>query len=151
MDALERSGLDKVAIAAAEAGTPFLGICVGMQLLYEGSEENPGRTGLGLLPGIVRLLPDVVKRPQMQWNLLDVTRPEDPLVADLDPEPWVYFVHSYAAEAGEGAVASCEYGGDVAAIVRRASDPLWATQFHPEKSGPIGLHLLANFVRIAAA
>jgi glutamine amidotransferase len=148
MDALRRSGLDQVAYRAVEQGTPFLGICVGMQLLYEGSDEDAHATGLGILPGRIRPLPDGVKRPQMQWNVLDIPRAKaaDPLVAGLGDDPWVYFVHSYAAEATDDVLATCDYGGPVTAIVAR--DGLWATQFHPEKSGGVGLHLLANFVAI---
>src|SRR5207244_2413704 len=86
------------------------------QLLYEGSEETPGATGLGVLPGTVRTLPDGVKRPQMQWNTLQVTR-ETPLLAGLGDSPWMYFVHSYAPEVDGDVVATCDYGGTVAAIV----------------------------------
>ncbi|MBW3614023.1 MAG: imidazole glycerol phosphate synthase subunit HisH [Actinobacteria bacterium] len=146
MAALRRSGLDQVAYAAVEAGTPFLGICVGMQLLYEGSEEDPDASGLGILEGRVQRLPDTVKRPQMQWNRLELRRPDDPLVAGLGPDPWVYFVHSYVAPPSPGLVAVCDYGGPQSAVV--AAPNLWATQFHPEKSGPVGLALLANFVRL---
>ena len=149
MDALRSSGLDEVVHEAVEAGTPFLGICVGMQLLYEGSDEDPLAKGLGILPGWVRRLPAGVKHPQMQWNILDLARPDDPLVAGLGPEPWVYFVHSYAAEASADLIATCDYGGDVVGIVGRAN--LWATQFHPEKSGRVGLQLLRNFVGIVEA
>ncbi len=145
--ALERSGLAEVAIGAAGSGRPFLGICVGMQLLYEGSEESPGVAGLGVLPGTLRLLPDTVKRPQMQWNLLDIERPSA-LFAGVDDPVWVYFVHSYAAAAdGDAVVATCDYGGPVAAAVERG--PLWATQFHPEKSGTTGLAILGAFVAAA--
>jgi len=151
MHALRASGLDTVVVDAVAAGTPFLGICVGMQLLYEGSEESPGVPGLGLLAGTVRRLPDGVKHPQMQWNRLQVRDPTCPLLAGprFGPgsEPWVYFVHSYAAPLDEATVATCEYGGEVAAMVGRP--PLWATQFHPEKSGPVGLALLANFAALA--
>ena len=149
IEALRDSGLDKVALDAIERGKPFLGICVGMQMLYEASEESPGATGLGVFPGTIRLLPDGVKRPQMQWNRLIVEQPVHPLLDGLDPEPWVYFVHSYAAPAGDTTVASCDYGGPVVAAVARGN--VWATQFHPEKSGPAGLALLANFVRFAEA
>jgi imidazole glycerol-phosphate synthase subunit HisH len=146
LEALRSSGLAKVATEAVEAGTPFLGICVGMQMLYEGSDEEVGAAGLGLLAGTVRLLPDGVKRPQMQWNVLRATRPDSSLLHGLGPEPWVYFVHSYAAGDTDDVVATCDYGGSVVAAVER--DRLWATQFHPEKSGPAGLRLLANFVAL---
>ena len=143
MDALRETGLDEVAVEAARSGRPFFGICVGMQLLYEGSEEDPGVTGLGVLPGTVRRLPEGQKCPQMQWNTLDVVG--DPaLFAGLERPLWVYFVHSYAAEAHEGVVATCDYGGPVVAAVER--DNLWAVQFHPEKSSTAGLAMLRNFV-----
>ncbi len=149
MAALRGSGLDAVALDAIERGTPFLGICVGMQLLYEGSDEDRAATGLGVLPGRIRRLPDGVKRPQMQWNVLDVRRPGDPLVGGLGPQPWVYFVHSYAAEVDDDSLlATCDYGGPVVSVVGR--DRLWATQFHPEKSGATGLSILERFVAICA-
>jgi imidazole glycerol-phosphate synthase subunit HisH len=142
-----------VATEAIQTGTPFLGICVGMQMLYEGSDENPGVAGLGVLAGTVRLLPEGVKRPQMQWNVLRPARGaggaggDSALLRGLGPEPWVYFVHSYAADSTDDVVATCDYGGSVVAAVER--DRLWAMQFHPEKSGPIGLRLLANFVAMS--
>ena len=148
MDALRASGLDRVALGAISAGLPFLGICVGMQMLYEGSEESPGVAGLGVLAGTVALLGEGVKRPQMQWNVLTARRDGDPLLDGLGPEPWVYFVHSYAAPDGPEVIATCDYGGPVTALVGRG--PMWATQFHPEKSGAAGLRLLANFARMCA-
>ena len=144
MEALRQSGLDKVVLAAAERATPLLGICVGMQMLYNASDESPGVPGLGVLPGTLRLLPEGVRRPQMQWNRLDVTG-ECELFDGLGAEPWVYFVHSYAAPMSDDVVATCDYGGPLVAAVARGS--VWATQFHPEKSGPVGLRLLANFAR----
>jgi glutamine amidotransferase len=147
MQALRASGLDRLAVDAAADGRPFLGICVGMQLLYEGSEESPGVAGLGVLPGTLRLLPDTVKRPQMQWNVVQVRRPS-PMFDALDDPVWVYFVHSYAADADDpSVVATCDYGGPVAAAVERGA--LWATQFHPEKSGGTGRALLSGFVDAA--
>ena len=142
MAALEDTGLATEARRAVSAGVAFLGICIGMQMLYEGSEEAPGRPGLGLLAGEVRLLPDGVKRPQMQWNRLQVRRPSS-LLAGLDGA-WVYFVHSYAPEISPATVATCDYGGPVTAAVQQGT--IWATQFHPEKSGAEGMRLLANFV-----
>ena len=126
---------------------PFLGICIGMQLLFEGSDESPGVAGLGVLPGRLRLLPDGVKRPQMQWNLLE-RRGECRLLADAPDPAWAYFVHSYAAETDPEIVsATCEYGGSVVAAVERG--PVWATQFHPEKSSRTGLAALRTFVEAA--
>ena len=147
IEALERTALDELAIECAASGRPFLGVCIGMQMLYQSSEESPETPGLGVLPGVVRRLPDGVKRPQMQWNILVRTKPSRLLDAVPDPA-WTYFVHSYAADNDEGAVAVCDYGGPVVAAVER--DALWATQFHPEKSGRTGMAILANFVNRAA-
>ncbi|MEJ7585019.1 MAG: imidazole glycerol phosphate synthase subunit HisH [Acidimicrobiales bacterium] len=143
MTSLRAAGLADLASVATGDGRPFMGICIGMQMLYEGSEENPGVPGLGVLPGPVRRLKPGVKHPQMQWNTLAPVRPT-PLLAGLPAETWVYFVHSFAAEDATDAVATCEYGGPVVAAVERGR--LWATQFHPEKSGANGLAILANFV-----
>jgi glutamine amidotransferase len=145
LDALRESGLETAALGAIAQGKPFLGICVGMQMLYEWSEEDPEVKGMGVLPGGVRLLPEGVKRPQMQWNVLDLVRADSPLFDDMDHPTWVYFVHSYAPDPSADVVATCDYGGAVVAAVQR--DRLWATQFHPEKSGAAGLKLLENFVR----
>jgi imidazole glycerol-phosphate synthase subunit HisH len=145
-EALRRSGLDRVAVTAVEEGTPFLGICVGLQLLYEGSVEAPTTPGLGLLGGKVRALPEGVKRPQMQWNLLHRRRADARMLEGLSADAWVYFVHSFAPEDGEEVVATCEYGAEITAAVER--DTLWGTQFHPEKSGAVGLAILANFLEL---
>src|SRR5262249_13377388 len=119
MEALRATGLDAVTLDAAAAGKPVLAICVGMQLRDEGSEQSPGVCGLGLLEGRIRRLPEGVRRPQMQWNTLswDATGPIHPLLEGLGPEPWVYFVHSYAAPWGPETVAWCDYGGAVSAVV----------------------------------
>jgi imidazole glycerol-phosphate synthase subunit HisH len=143
MEALRDSGLDEVAEHAVDEGTPFMGICVGMQMLYQGSDESPDVKGLGVLPGMVRLLPDGVKRPQMQWNVLD-SDGEAKMLAGLPSPTWAYFVHSFAPEMTDDVVATCDYGGPVVAAVEREN--LWATQFHPEKSGAHGMALLRNFV-----
>jgi glutamine amidotransferase len=148
MESLRSAGLDDVARDAAHDGRPFMGICIGMQMLYESSSESPGVAGLGVLPGPIVRLPEGVKHPQMQWNVLDVKRPS-PLVAGLSDPAWVYFVHSFAAEDATDAVATCDYGGPVVAAVER--DTVWATQFHPEKSAANGLRILSNFVERCAA
>ena len=145
MEALRETGLDRVALDAISSGTPFLGICVGMQMLYEESEESPGVPGLGVLDGTVAALPPGVKRPQMQWNVLVPSREGSLLLDGLGPSSWVYFVHSFAPPAGPDVVATCDYGGPVVAAVERGS--LWATQFHPEKSGAVGGRVLANFAK----
>ena len=145
MEALHATGLDEQALRAVESGRPFLGVCIGMQLLYAASDEDPGVAGLGVLGGSVRLLPDTVKRPQMQWNVLEHDGTAR-MLTGLDDPLWMYFVHSYAPENGADVVATCDYGGPVVAAVER--DNVWATQFHPEKSGPAGLRLLRNFVDV---
>jgi imidazole glycerol-phosphate synthase subunit HisH len=143
--ALRESGLETPARAALTAGVPFFGVCVGFQLLYEGSVESPGVPGLGVFSGTVALLPPGVKHPQMQWNTLAVRGDQEPApLRGLGPHPWVYFVHSFAPPIGDETVAVCDYGGPVAALAVRG--PLWGAQFHPEKSGATGLALLANFV-----
>jgi imidazole glycerol-phosphate synthase subunit HisH len=148
MDALDATGLSSVARSTVARGVPFLAICIGMQLLYDGSEEAPGRSGLGVLPGTVRRLPDGEKHPQMQWNTLHVRR-TSPLLDGLPSPAWFYFVHSYAPDDPMHAVATCDYGGSVVAAVERGN--VWATQFHPEKSGANGMRLLSNFVNRCAA
>jgi glutamine amidotransferase len=151
--ALRESGLEEPARTALDDGVPFFGVCVGFQLLYEGSVESPGAEGLGVFAGLVAALPSGVKHPQMQWNQLEATGNGDggePVaLRGLGPRPWVYFVHSYAPPVGQETVAVCDYGGPVAALAGRGR--LWGAQFHPEKSGSTGLRLLANFVDMAAA
>ena len=141
-EALERSGLGAAATDAIGRGVPFLGICVGFQLLYEGSEEDPAASGLGVLAGTVRRLPTGVKHPQMQWNTLAIDHSE--LLAGVPDPAWVYFVHSFAPERTADTTSTCDYGGEVVATAERGR--VWGTQFHPEKSGAVGLGILANFV-----
>ena len=150
MRALRESGLETVTLDAATGGRPFMGICVGMQMLFDGSDESPDVVGLGVVPGRITRLPDTVRLPQMGWNTLEA-RPGTRLLAGLPDPAWCYFVHTYAPEPNDEAVVAawCDYGRRFAAAVERG--PLWATQFHPEKSGAVGLALLANFVKAAAA
>lgn len=148
--ALAESGLEPVARAAIESGTPFLGICVGFQLLFEGSDESPAVPGLGVLEGRVRRLAGQVKLPQIQWN--SVRREgASRMLPSGGEDPWYYFVHSYAPEpTGESArfvVGTADYGERFVCAYER--DHVWAVQFHPEKSGPQGLALLARFVDAA--
>ena len=147
MEAIRESGIDELAREAVASGRPFMGICVGMQALFESSDEVDGAEGLGILPGRVGLLRGDVKRPQMQWNTLRFDK-ESPLFAGLGEAPWVYFVHSYAPHDSEFAIATCDYGEPFTAAVQR--DNVYATQFHPEKSGPVGLRIIENFVQICA-
>jgi imidazole glycerol-phosphate synthase subunit HisH len=143
------SGLASAGGAAAvagwlETGRPLLGICVGMQLLFEASEEGPVGDGLGVVPGKIRRLTGPVKIPHIGWDEVTV-RPGSRLFAGLGDGTRFYFVHSYAPEPdGEAVAAVCDYGGHFAAAVEQGN--LFGTQFHPEKSGRAGLALLANFV-----
>ena len=143
MGALHQTGLADQAHKAVAGGRPFLGICVGMQLLFDASEETPNCPGLGILPGTIRRLVGEVRIPQMQWNQLEVTEPEHPLLRDLDGS-WMYFVHSFAAVPDANTIAITDYGQPLAAVV--ASDNVWATQFHPEKSADDGKRLLSNWL-----
>lgn len=147
MEAIRDAGVDQLTKDAVTSGKPFIGICVGMQALYAGSDEVPGVAGLGIFDGTIRLLPATVKRPQMQWNMLSFTR-SSPLFHGIEDGSWVYFVHSYAAEPSPDVIATCDYGGTVTAAVQR--DNVFATQFHPEKSGPVGVKIIQNFVNLCA-
>ena len=131
-------GLDRAATVAIERGVPFLGICVGFQLLYEGSEEDPADPGLGVLPGMVRRLPDRGQAPAdaVEPARSPSTAPDSGLLAGVPDPAWVYFVHSYAPELTADTSSTCDYGGPVTAAAERGRS--WGTQFHPEKSGPIG-------------
>jgi imidazole glycerol-phosphate synthase subunit HisH len=133
-----------------EGGRPLLGICVGMQLLFEASEEGPVGEGVGVLPGkIRRLTGGPVKIPHIGWDEVTV-RPGSRLLAGLGDGTRFYFVHSYAPEAdGDAVAAACDYGGRFAAAVEHGH--LFGTQFHPEKSGQAGLALLANFVAVVGS
>ena len=132
---------------------PYLGICLGMHALYEGSEEAPGYEGLGIFRGTIRRFPVTLahefKIPHMGWNRLEIT-PRSRLFEGINTPPFVYFAHSYYLPADEGApngsaAALCDYGGPFVAAVEQ--DRIFGVQFHPEKSGDVGLQILANFVR----
>ncbi len=154
MDALERSGLRSVTLDAVGSGRPFLGVCVGMQMLHRGSDEDGGVEGLGIFAGQVkRIDPDPeehLKVPQVQWNIVAPVAGRPSLLLGSAPVPfWAYFVHSYAAELHDEVVGTCAYGGAVTAVVERGN--VGATQFHPEKSGPHGIALLEGFVQRCSA
>lgn len=148
MRALRAAELDGPVLEAIEQGKPFLGVCVGMQMLFDESEESPGVPGLGAIAGAVRRLPEGLTLPHMAWNTVEA-RVGSRLFEGVGPQPWLYFVHSYAPvpEEPDVVTATTEYGGEIVAAIER--DGLWATQFHPEKSGAAGLAVLGNFVRAA--
>jgi glutamine amidotransferase len=150
MDALRSAGLEQPALDAVASGRPFLGICVGMQMLFSGSDETTGATGLGVIPGTIRWIPPGVKRPQMQWNQLAIRNVDEPMFAGLGDRPWMYFLHSLHGVPDDGSTvaATCDYGATLNAAFRQ--DNVFAVQFHPEKSSHSGLALLGNFVRITA-
>jgi len=143
--ALTRTGLQDAIAESITRKVPFLGICVGMQWMFAGSEESPETRGLGLFPGTCARFPQNVKSPHVGWNQLEFASTSR-MFRDLPPSPFVYFTHSYHAPVNGTTVASCEYGGRFSAAVER--DLLFGVQFHPEKSGETGLRLLANFCAI---
>ncbi len=156
MDALRGAGLEDVVYGAVDSGRPFLGICVGMQMLFTSSQEDLDARGLDIISGTVKWIPPGVKRPQMQWNKLAFSQPDDPmfegeLLRDASNGSWVYFVHSLHGVPMDPSLvaATCDYGVTLNAAFRQ--DNVFATQFHPEKSGASGLALLDNFVKAAGA
>lgn len=149
MENLHKYGLVEVLCQVAAKGTPLLGICLGMQLLFERSDESDGVEGLKILPGeILRIPPrEGLKIPHMGWNSLQVT-PGARLFAEISGEPYVYFVHSYYLKAGDEAMvaASTEYSTHIHASVE--SGNVFGCQFHPEKSSAVGLQILKNFAAL---
>lgn len=142
---LRARGLEGTIHAVVERGTPFLGICLGMQMLFESSEESPGVKGLGIFGGTIRRIPPCgLKIPHMGWN--DLTC-RGRLFEGLD-KPYVYFVHSYYLDATDKAIVSARTTYGIPIEVAIESGNVMATQFHPEKSGAAGLQMLANFARI---
>ncbi len=149
---LRDSGLAEVVISEAKNGKPLLGICLGMQLLFEKSMEYGEHAGLGLLKGSIEdLTPDIpsdLKVPHIGWNALNITRPH-PLLKYVKAGDCVYFVHSFYAKPGANTIATAEYGTDVTAAV--ADGNVMGCQFHPEKSGEVGLNILRAFCEMEAA
>jgi glutamine amidotransferase len=149
MQAVRERGLDTLIDERREAGIPVLGICLGMQLLFERSVELGGADGLGLLPGEVRALDAPgLKIPQIGWNAVQ-WQADSPLIEGLENPTAFYHVHSFAPVATNGVVlGTADYGSEFVTAVQ--SDGVWGVQFHPEKSGPDGLTLLRNFIKLAA-
>ena len=146
--ALDERGLRQPLLAAIQRGVPFLGICLGLQVLFESSEEAPQLRGLHLLPGKVCALPAIVKLPHMGWNQL-TAKSDSRLLAGIAPGAYFYFAHSFAAlDSNCIAAATCTHGAPFIAVLEKQN--ICAVQFHPEKSGEPGAQVLQNFLRMAA-
>ena len=142
---LEQAGLRTAILRGTEQGVPFLGVCVGMQWMFESSAEAPGTQGLGLFSGACGRFTESVKSPHVGWNSL-ICHDGSRLLQGIPSGSFVYFTHSYSAPVVKATVARCEYGGEFSAAVEQ--DNLFGVQFHPEKSGALGLKLLENFCRL---
>jgi len=149
MKSLKETGIMDTVYEVINEGKPFLGICLGMQLLFDYSEEGDMPKGLGILKGAIRLIPvdKNLKVPQIGWNSLNIVK-ESKLFTGIPTNSFVYFVHSYYLQAGnrEDVIATTHYGIDIDVAVNR--DNIYAVQFHPEKSGEVGLKILDNFARL---
>jgi len=145
LQALDRAGLRKALLQNAAAGKPFLGICLGMQWLFEGSEEFPELAGAGIFPGKCRKFPSLVKSPHVGWNSLAVTEGSR-LLRRIAQHSFVYYTHSFHAPVVAETTAASEYGLRFAGAVERRN--IFGVQFHPEKSGDVGLSILKNFCEI---
>ena len=149
MKCLEERGLVETVKAVAENGKPFLGICLGLHLLFEESEESPNVKGLGIFKGKIVKIPDNgnLKIPHMGWNNIRITK-DSKILKNIGNEPYVYFVHSYYVEAEDESVVSAytEYGQRLDIAVEQGN--VFATQFHPEKSGDTGMEILKNFIAL---
>ena len=146
MRSLDTLGVRETLIARMQAGVPFLGICLGMQALFETSEEAPEVRGLGIYPGAVQRFPIDARVPHMGWNELEV-RPGSKLIRDLNARPYVYFAHSYYVPENPRASATCTYELRYTAALE--SGNVYGVQFHPEKSGAVGLKIVRNFLELA--
>jgi imidazole glycerol phosphate synthase glutamine amidotransferase subunit len=146
--ALDEQSMRAPLVDAIRRGVPFLGICLGLQVLFESSAESPELRGLNLLPGRVSALPSSVKLPHMGWNQIVANRASC-LLAGIDSSAFFYFAHSYAAPDSDGSTAATSFHGtSFAAVVEKQN--IYGVQFHPEKSGDTGSRLLQNFLRLAA-
>jgi imidazole glycerol phosphate synthase glutamine amidotransferase subunit len=145
MRELDERRLRPAVLERVAAGIPLLGICIGLQCMFEGSEEAPEQKGLGLFSGSVTRFPLDARVPHMGWNSLDRVK-DCRLLDGLDEHPYVYFAHSYYAPLCDATSASCTYGVAYTAVLQ--SGNVYAVQFHPEKSGPVGLRVMRNFAEL---
>ncbi len=143
--ALDELGVRETLVERMRAGVPFLGICLGLQALFTSGEEAPGMRGLGVFEGEVKRFPMDARVPHMGWNSLDPRR-ESKLLRGLGEHPYVYFAHSYYVPDSPLAAATCTYKVPYTALLE--SDNIFGVQFHPEKSGPVGLQIVKNFVEL---
>jgi imidazole glycerol phosphate synthase glutamine amidotransferase subunit len=147
MRALDDLELRQPILAQIRQGVPFLGICVGLQCLFDSSEESPGSPGLGYFSGCIKRFQGPVRIPHMGWNSLVRSKPSR-LLHGLSDEPFTYFAHSFYAPVGPATAATCTYVQPYSAVLEQ--DNVFAVQFHPEKSGPVGLHVVKNFLDLAS-
>jgi imidazole glycerol phosphate synthase glutamine amidotransferase subunit len=147
MRSLDQLQVRETLIERIQAGVPFFGICLGLQALFESSEEAPEVRGLGIYPGAVQRFPAGARVPHMGWNELEV-RPTSKLVRDLNARPYVYFAHSYYVPENPRASATCTYSLRYTAALE--SGNVYGVQFHPEKSGPVGLQIVRNFLELGS-
>ena len=145
MRALDTLRVRETLLERIVSGVPFLGICLGLQALLTESEEAAETPGLGLYPGAVRRFPADARVPHMGWNNLEATAPSK-LLANLPPEPYVYFAHSYYVPENAATAARCTYGVPYTAVLEDRN--VFGVQFHPEKSGPVGLRIVRNFLEL---
>jgi glutamine amidotransferase len=145
MRSLSQMQVREALMERIRAGVPFLGICLGLQGLFEKSEEAPSERGLGLFPGEIRRFPAGARVPHMGWNEIE-PRDGSRLLKNLRPHPYLYFAHSYYAPLNEATVATCTYSVPYTAVLETGN--VYGVQFHPEKSGPLGLGIVRNFVEL---
>jgi imidazole glycerol phosphate synthase glutamine amidotransferase subunit len=145
LNALDQLCLRQPIIGRIYAGVPFLGICIGLQCLFDASEEAPGVQGLGIFTGTIKRFVGDARIPHMGWNSLDRVKPSR-LLTGLDESAYTYFAHSYYAPVNHATAATCNYIHPYSAVIE--SKNIYAVQFHPEKSGPVGLKVVQNFIEL---